>query len=168
MRAEADIGGLEAETFREFRVGRRRSGRLRQARQVKIGRQRLASAMPRDAHDVADLFFQDQAQVLRRQQLRRAQMREQRRRADRGMPGEGQFAARGEDAQRRRIHGVARRDDEHRFGKIELARDLLHARVVEAVGVEHHRERVAGERRIGEDVERVVVSAHGGSSAVRF
>ena len=105
MRAEADVGRLEAETVGDFGGGRRGAAALRQARQGEIGGQRLAAPMARDADDVADLFLQDHAQILRREQLRRAQMREQRRRADRRMAGEGQLARRGEDAQRRGVDG---------------------------------------------------------------
>ncbi len=119
--------------------------------------------MARDADDVADLLLENDAQVLRREQLRRAQMREQRRRADGRMAGERQFAGGRENPQRRRIDGIARLAHEHGLGKIELARDRLHPRVVEALGVEHHGERIAGERRIGEDVEQMIGPAHGRS-----
>jgi hypothetical protein len=43
----------------------------------------------------------------------------------------------------------------------ELAGDLLHARVVETLGVEHDRERVAGERRLGKHIDDAIGAAHG-------
>jgi hypothetical protein len=43
--------------------------------------------------------------------------------------------------------------DEDGLRQVELGRDRLHAGVVEAFGIEHHGERVAGERPVGEDVE---------------
>ena len=38
--------------------------------------------------------------------------------------------------------------------------DRLHAGVVEPVGVEHHGERIAGERRLGENVKRLEPARH--------
>ena len=45
-------------------------------------------------------------------------------------------------------------------GRLNSPRDRLHPRVVEAVGVEHDGERVAGERRLGEHVEKAIGAAH--------
>ena len=63
---------------------------------------------------------------------------------------------------------IARREHEHGLGQIELAGDRLHPRVVEAVGVEHDGERVAGERRLGEHVEKAIGAAHGEPRRRRF
>ena len=110
MGAETDVGRREAETRGDLFGRRRRAALLRQAGQGEGRRQRLAAAMAGDADDVADLLFQHQAQILRGEHLRRAQMGDERRRADRRMAGERQFAPRGEDAQRRGVDGIARRE----------------------------------------------------------
>ena len=161
MVAEADVGRRETEALGDLFGRRRRPAFLRQAGQGEGRRERLAAAVASDADDVADPLLQHQAQVLGGEHLRRAQMGDERRRADRRVAGERQFAPGGEDAQRRGVHGIARREHEHGLGQIELAGDRLHARVVEAVGVEHDGERVAGERRLGEHVEKAVGAAHG-------
>src|SRR5271170_712464 len=76
------------------------------------------------------------------------------------MAGEGQLAPRRENAQARRIDRVVRLEDEHRLGEIELASDRLHALVVKALAIEHDGQRIAGERRLGKDIERIVFAAH--------
>ncbi len=48
---------------------------------------------------------------------------------------------------------------------MELAGDRLHPGVVEPAGIEHHRELVSGERRIGEDVENGVGTRHWSTAA---
>ena len=58
--------------------------------------------------------------------------REEAGRADRRMAGERQLPAGREDADPGRMDGIAGLEDEHGLGEIELARDRLHARVVEA------------------------------------
>ena len=132
-----------------------------QAGQGEIGGERPAATMAGDADDLADPLLQHQAQILRGEHLRRAQMGEQRRRADRRVAGERQFARRGEYAQRGGVDGIARRQHEHGLRQIELASDRLHARVVEPLGVEHDRERIAGERRLGEHIDDAIGAAHG-------
>ena len=161
MSAEADVGRREAEAGGDLFGRRRRRAFLRQAGQGEGRRKRLAAAVAGDADDVADPLLQHQAQILGGEHLRRAQMGDERRRADGRMAGERQLATGGEDAQRRGVYGIARREHEYGLGQVELARDRLHPRVVEAVGVEHDGERVAGERRLGEHVEKAIGAAHG-------
>jgi hypothetical protein len=106
------------------------------------------------AGDVADPLLEHDPHVLPRQQVRLADMSEQRRRSNRWMAGERQFSRRREDPEACRIGGSPRIEDEYGFGQVELGRDRLHGGIVEAFGVEHDGERIAGERRLGEDVER--------------
>ena len=79
------------------------------------------------------------------------------RRADRGMSGEGQLAARGEDAHA--VVGalgaafVGRRQHEARLGDVHLTGECLHLVVREAIRVGEDRERVALKRTIGEYVD---------------
>ena len=93
----------------------------------------------------------------------RSRSAEQHRRPDRRMAGEGQLAAGREDAQARAVPRLVGRQHEHGLGQVELAGDRLHRRGVEPFGIEHHRERVAGERPIGEHVEGDEASGHGAS-----
>jgi hypothetical protein len=74
--------------------------------------------------------------------------------------GEGQLLGRREDARAHR-RGVRRRDEEGRLREAELARDALHRGRVEIVGVAHHRQRVSGVERFGEDVDDVEAVRHG-------
>jgi hypothetical protein len=56
-----------------------------------------------------------------------------------------------------------RRQHENGFRQVELARDRLHPRGVETLGVEHDSQRIAFQRRAGEDVEQhIAASGHHG------
>jgi hypothetical protein len=87
--------------------------------------------------------------------------REQHRGADGRMAGKRQLARRREDPRPRPVSGVVRRQHEYRLRQVELARHRLHRLGREAVGLEHHGERVAGEASVGEHVQREEGSAHG-------
>ena len=88
--------------------------------------------------------------------------------ADSGMPGEGKLGGRREDARLCRVGGVLRRPHEHRLRQVELARNPLHGAGVQALGIEHHGERVAGERPVGENVENLVAALHARCLPVRL
>src|SRR5581483_3991488 len=75
------------------------------------------------------------------------------RRPDRRVAGHRQLAIGREDADSHVAPGARGRHHEGRLGEVELARDRLHQRRVEAAGVEHDRQLVAGQRAVGEDVE---------------
>jgi hypothetical protein len=60
----------------------------------------------------------------------------------------------------RAVVRIGRGEHEHRLGMVELARDGLHRRRVELLGVEHDGERIAGKTPVGEDVERHETPAH--------
>ena len=53
------------------------------------------------------------------------------------------------------------REDEYRFGMVELARNRLHRIRLEALGLAHHRERITGKAAVGEHVERGKRPVHG-------
>jgi hypothetical protein len=72
--------------------------------------------------------------------------------ADGRMAGEWQLHARREDAHARGAAG-RRLEHEDRLRMAELARDRLHAAIVEGVGIEHDRKRVALEAPVREHVE---------------
>ena len=61
-----------------------------------------------------------------------------------------------EDPQAPQRARIARRDDEHGFREIELARDGLHRGIRKCGLIAEHRQRVAAEGPIREDVEREV------------
>ncbi len=126
-------------------------------RQLRDGEARAAAAAARrfeDASHGADAFLQHDvaaAAVARS---------EQHRGPDGRVAGERQLPRRGENANARAVARVGRGEDEHGLGVVELARDRLHRRRVELVGVEHHGERVAGKVPVGEHVERREAPAH--------
>jgi hypothetical protein len=83
------------------------------------------------------------------------------------MAGERQLPRRREDAKPRAMLRIVRRKREHRFRKVELARDRLHRGGVEPRGFEHDSQRIAGEALCGEHVQREEAAAHDGLTAVR-
>src|SRR5205085_2303957 len=87
-------------------------------------------------------------------------------RADGRMTRERQLPAGREDAQARPVVSILRREDEHRLGEVELARDRLHGGGVEPFRIEHDGERVAGERPAREDVEGREAAGHAGAYAL--
>jgi hypothetical protein len=90
--------------------------------------------------------------------------RQHERGADIGVPGKGQFAHWGEDADMRGVRRVLRRQDEGGFRVIELARDGLHCGSVQPLRIEHHRQWIAAEWLVGEHVDGHVTALHHGSS----
>ena len=62
-----------------------------------------------------------------------------------GWPANGSSAAGVKMRKARAMRRIARRQHEHGLGMVELARDRLHRGGVEALRVEHDRERIAGE-----------------------
>ena len=83
------------------------------------------------------------------------------------MAGERHLIGRAEDAQVGAVSRLDRRQHEHRLGQIELARDRLHALVAQPFGIQDDGELVAGERLLGEDVEKSI-AAHRGCLADRI
>ncbi len=80
--------------------------------------------------------------------------------ADGGMPRERQLALGCKDARARGVHGIARALQEDRLGQVELARDGLHLRVIEIVGIANDRQRISAEPLLCEHIERVELLAH--------
>jgi hypothetical protein len=83
------------------------------------------------------------------------------RRADRGVPGEGEFLRRGEDA--REVVGarIGGGEHEHGLGEAELLGDRLHLRGREVLAVVDDGELVARVRAVGEDVVDLERKRHG-------
>ena len=88
------------------------------------------------------------------------QKSEKNRGADRRMPGKGQFANGGEDAQLRPAVGVLGGQHEHRLRQVELASRRLHGLLAETFGVQHHGQRVASMASSREDIERDETAWH--------
>src|SRR6185437_99771 len=95
-------------------------------------------------------------------------------RSKRGMTGEGQLFLRGEDADTHALLAILRRisggENEGGFGEVGFARDGLHLRVREAAAIMEHRQGIALERTLGEDVEDCVLqlAIHGVESTERL
>jgi hypothetical protein len=158
---EADVVGREADAFSDHGLGRRGALELfGKLGQLEIGEERVALDSPHQAMDVADLLLEHDCRSPCLQKTGRAHMGEQRRSSDRRMPREGQFARRREDPNASRVGCVPRLEYEHCLGKVEFGRDRLHAAVIEPLRVEHHGKRIAGERRLGEDVKREEAAPH--------
>jgi len=73
--------------------------------------------------------------------------------ADIGMAGKRHLAGAVEDADARGVGRILRRHDEGRLAEIELRGQGLHFTVGQTAGVGEHRQRVAAETPIGEDVD---------------
>jgi hypothetical protein len=161
MPVEADVPGFETDAFGDRGSCRRRGLEpLGQLRQLEMGGELGASAMLNDANDVADPFLEHDRQVLHGKRSGRADMRQQRRGSNRWVAREGQLARWREDPDTGRVDRIPRLKDEHGLRKVELGCDRLHASVVEPLGVKHDSKRIAGERRLGEDVKREETARH--------
>src|SRR5437763_1208300 len=75
------------------------------------------------------------------------------------MAGEGQLLLGREDPRPVRRARLGGRQHEHRLGQVELPGQRLQLSTGEGPGLEHHRERVAGERPVGEDIHDLVREA---------
>ena len=145
-------GGAE-QLAERGRVGERREPRRRHARRDRA----VGSDRQRDQPGGAFLY---QRRVARHH----PRLAHRVRRADRGVAGERQLGARREDPQA--IARARRRQHERRLGQVGPGGDARHLRVGEPLRVEDHRDRVAGERAGGEDVDLLETDgAHAGSLA---
>ena len=169
MRVETDVRRARGRGPLRFRAvdGGSALKPFGQLRQLEISGKRLALAPAGDADDVADRLFQHDPEILSAEQVAGALMRDQRRRSDGRMAGERQFALRRENPHPRAVDRVSRLENEHGLGQVELGGDRLHARVVEAFGVKDHGKRIAGERRLGEHIQRLKRARHPQESRAR-
>ena len=110
-----------------------------------------------------DLDGDDAHAGLEADQVDRRGARDHPGRAEHGVPGKGDLLGGCEDAQPRGpAFGGALQ--ERRLRQVRLARQRLHRGVVDPVGAGEHRERIALERRGGEDVDdHVAKRAHVGT-----
>ena len=76
------------------------------------------------------------------------------------MAGERYFDLGREDAQAPSVSRIRGRCHEDRLREVELARDLLHTLAVEPAGVGKHRQLIAAERPVGENVTSVEAVTH--------
>jgi hypothetical protein len=72
------------------------------------------------------------------------------------MAGKGHFLRAGEDAYLRCVLRILRRQDEGRFGVVELCSDLLHLFAAHATRIQNDTERIVAEALRGKDVDRDV------------
>ena len=108
-----------------------------------------------------DFLFENERQILPRDDLRAARLGQKDRRADRRVSREREFPARGEDADTGRVYGITRLEHENRFGEVEFARDGLHALRIQPLGVEDDGQRITRKGLVGEDIKGVEATAHG-------
>jgi hypothetical protein len=148
MVIEADVVDRKAECCRDRLAARRGVGFARHCRDGEACAAMVAAFRDDAALHRPDLFLEHDVVAGTTAQ------RQYQRGADGRMAGERHFPAGRENARARRAAGRFGLEHEHRFRMIELARDDLHRRVVDAVGVKHHAERIAGKAFGGEDVER--------------
>ena len=145
--------------FRQARGGGKRrnigwrADRGGQARGREFGHARIGGTGQGDGDKACDLFERDMAAAL--PEMDRA--------ADGGVAREGDFRARGEDADLGGVTGIVGGVDEDRLAEVELARQRLHFRVRQRVCAFDDGQRIAGEGRVGEDVVDVEAE-HGGLS----
>ena len=160
MVLEADLGRDQSDRRGQAIRRRQRAAFLRQLGRIELGKRRRTGPQPHPDPDRADPLLEHDQSVPMPGRRRGLELGKQRGRADGRMSGEGHLYGRSEDAHARRVRVVLRLGDEHGLGQVELARDRLHARRVEAVGVEHNGQRVAAEPLVGEHVEDVIGQAH--------
>ena len=137
-----------------------------QVGQDEAGLRRLALWTARRAGNDPDGLFDDDPQARAAQHLGRAQLGDQHRRADGGMARERQFACGREDAQPRRVHRIRRIQNEDRLRQIELPGDGLHGGCAEPIAIDDHRQRIAREGRVCENVQRMEFATQGGRSGI--
>jgi hypothetical protein len=107
------------------------------------------------ARHESDPLLQHDGDIGPGQEFGRPQFGDEDRSADRRVTGKGKFARRCEYPQPCGIDGIVRLQHENRLGQVEFARDRLHASAIEPVAIEHDGQRIAGERVLGEDIERM-------------
>jgi len=167
MILETDFARNEGERRSQHVLVRRLARLLRQLRQVE---HRVAQPVGTEAHAAADRthrLLEHQHHFAIAEAGRRPLQPKQHRGADRRMAGKGKLPRRREDADRGAVHRPRGRHHEHRLGQVELPRDRLHPRLVEAVAIEDHGERVAGEGPVGEHVQDGVAPGHRGTPVLR-
>jgi hypothetical protein len=144
-------------SHRDRRIVGGRADVLRQARQIEHRAAAIRSVRRHPARHEPDVEFEHEIARI----CSAIEPPEQHRRSDRRVPCKRQFRHRRKDADFRAIGLVGRGRYKHGFGQIELARDRLHRGGVEPFRLQHDRERIAGEARAGEHVERDEAAAHG-------
>jgi hypothetical protein len=156
---EADVRRSESKRRGGIRyVGRARNG---ERKRRKSERSQICIALPPHiAANRTDLLLEHNLQIAAPKHFRRACDGDHDGAADRRVPGEGKLASRGENAQRRGVHGIARLEHERRLRHIELAGDCLHVLRIKATAIKYDGKWIAGERTVGEDIKREEASLH--------
>ena len=151
MTLEPDLCGIEPEcpgAFGGFPPGAPGLGEFRQLK-------------PRAAVSLIDNFnrARNDADLLLEAESRRPWLPvliengEKNGRADSRMTGERQFSLDREDANIGALPRVLRWQNEHCLGQIEFARDRLHGLGIEALGIQHDRQRISRQRVGRENIQ---------------
>ena len=160
MVARLDIAGGKAAGLRDD---------LRRHRLAELERLRRRKARPGNCAAFADhlhghkagQFLEHHALGSDRPAVTGAFPRQRKGGADIGMAGKRHLRPRREDAHLRGMRRVLRRQHEGGLGEIELGGDRLHLDRRQSARVEHHGQRIAAERPVGEHVDGYEGQAHG-------
>ena len=82
------------------------------------------------------------------------------RRAQRRMTRKRQLARRREDAHVVIGASLGGRQHERGLGQVGPVREALHGGIAQALRIEHHRHRVAAQRRAGKDIDHLISTRH--------
>ena len=82
------------------------------------------------------------------------------------MAGKGQFPPRRENTHGSAVRRIVRRQDEHGFGQVELAGNLLHLRVRKACRLKDNGQRIAGQTVGGKDIIDGILARHFGTPLI--
>jgi hypothetical protein len=147
--SEPDIVFGQAERAGDSLPVRRGAGLGRQSRNGEFGMAAIMAMRCHPAMDETDGLFQHESAGIGRS----GHAAQQQSRANRRVSCKWQFVRRREDAQPRAMLLVCGLQDEYRFGQIEFPRDRLHARLLQTIGIDHDRQRIAAQSRLREDVK---------------
>ncbi len=163
VRFKANVLGLKIERPRGLgNAGQRHIRAERNNRRGKLGPRMIANARDLDRYQPrfllqADLRLEAAARLV-------FQFSQQHGAAHGGMPGEGHLPAGKENPYLRRVGRIIRFHHEDRFRKVELAGDRLHLLRRQSIGAKHHRQRIAAEAAVGENIKGVEGKLHGAES----
>jgi hypothetical protein len=105
-------------------------------------------------------FLEDHVSAIKTGTANCVLVRQDKRSANVRMARKRHLSARRENAHASGTHGIVRRQDKRCLSKVELVRDGLHLSVRKVARIGDHRDRVATELPVGEDVDRLKWHLH--------
>ena len=114
-----------------------------------------------DCHsDESGYFLEDHVPAIEAPAADLVLARQNKRRADVWMASKRHLCARRKNAHPSSVRRIIRRQDKRCLGEIKLIGDRLHLSVRKAARIGNHRQRVAAELPIGEDIDRLELHSH--------